>query len=186
MRQACPLVSVILRYFNANTPQSPSSESPQRRFPKRAFRDWDVLDDASMRCGKLLTRLTGHQKPSKTPIIRGFLRWRDPAASVRLPPFGGAHQRGRFPLSVSLVTNNPLVNSNPMPRGATHGTRNLNLRRNLVSIETGLGRRSSPPDDAAWTNMRLGQVGPGIEACQLSQTANSLARAFSTGSWSGR
>src|ERR1700722_9263664 len=44
------------------------------------------------------------------------------------------------------------------------------------------GLWSSPPDEAAIMKKRLGQVGPGIDARQPSQTANSLARAFSTGS----
>src|SRR3982750_3157364 len=41
---------------------------------------------------------------------------------------------------------------------------------------------SSPPADAACTKKRFGNVGPGIDACQLSNTTNSLARAVRTGS----
>ena len=39
---------------------------------------------------KPLTRLTGSQKPWKTPIKPDFLRRRDPAASAGLPSFRGA------------------------------------------------------------------------------------------------
>src|ERR1700753_1215204 len=53
----------------------------------------------------------------------------------------------------------------------------------IISAVVGLW--SSPPEDAAWTKKRLGHVGPGIEACQLSQTTNSLAKAFSTANCEG-
>src|SRR5438445_1246414 len=44
------------------------------------------------------------------------------------------------------------------------------------------GLWSRPPDDAAWAKNRLGQVGPGIDENQLSQTTNSPASASRTGS----
>src|SRR3954447_25634650 len=43
------------------------------------------------------------------------------------------------------------------------------------------GLSSRPAADAAWTNRRFGQVGPGMEENQWSQTANSRASAVITG-----
>src|SRR5579863_1646699 len=64
----------------------------------------------------------------------------------------------------------------------------LNWKPPIVShptISSVVGLWSSPPEEAAWTNMRFGQVGPGMDACQLSQTANSWAKATSMGSCAG-
>ncbi|SAL08064.1 hypothetical protein AWB81_08558 [Caballeronia arationis] len=48
-----------------------------------------------------------------------------------------------------------------------------------------LGEWSRPEEVPATEKNRFGQVGPGIDAYQLSQTPNSRARKFKTGSWSG-
>src|ERR1700685_3226330 len=53
-----------------------------------------------------------------------------------------------------------------------------------VRISAVVGLWSSPSEEAAQANRRFGQVGPGIDACQLSQTAKLLARALRTGSCS--
>jgi hypothetical protein len=52
-------------------------------------------------------------------------------------------------------------------------------------ISAFVGLWSSPADDPACKNIRFGQVGPGIEACHASHTANSDANATSTSSSSG-
>src|SRR2546428_7862369 len=55
-----------------------------------------------------------------------------------------------------------------------------------VAERSAVGLSSSPAADAAWTKSRFGHVGPGMAENQWSQTANSRASAFMTGSWSGR
>ena len=45
------------------------------------------------------------------------------------------------------------------------------------------GLWSSPAEDAAWTNIRFGQVGPGIELNHWSHSANEVASAYDVGSW---
>src|ERR1700731_5274785 len=54
-----------------------------------------------------------------------------------------------------------------------------------AKISSLVGLSSRPPDEPACTKKRFGQVGPGIDACQWSQTANSRAKAFRTGSCFG-
>jgi hypothetical protein len=49
----------------------------------------DAPDEASIRYGKLLTRLTGQRKAREMAIIRASCAWRDPATTARVLPFRG-------------------------------------------------------------------------------------------------
>src|SRR4051794_27650674 len=49
----------------------------------------------------------------------------------------------------------------------------LSYQRTLIAV--------SPSEVAAWAKLRLGQVSPGTEECQLTSTANSLASRERTG-----
>src|ERR1700682_2407858 len=53
----------------------------------------------------------------------------------------------------------------------------------MACASSGLAVR--PPELAAWTKKRFGQVGPGTDAYQKLHTANSLATVASTGIWLG-
>ena len=93
-----------------------------RRVPART-----VLDDATAAVGAIrdgiamqtLARRGGTRgrwmrspKRGWNAHKTGFLRWRDPGGAAGLSPFLGAPIRaGGSPLSVCLVTNNPLVSS---------------------------------------------------------------------------
>ena len=54
-----------------------------------------------------------------------------------------------------------------------------------LTVSQSPGLSSRPAAEAACTNRRFGQVGPGMELNQLSQTANSRASMFRMGNCSG-